>query len=260
VADRPRIKKTPSEQSVLQHLGKPELIQHIQDLQEELRMSRAFSNIAAESGANDAILQWRGRNRFLAEKIIPVRLKPIASESLNPDKGEHRIIDGDNLAVMTSLLTDFRGGPSRGFDVIYMDPPYNTGEDVFSYNDDYRLSKTEVKTLRRAIGRSESLVSLDDPTRHTKWINHMAPRLWAAKKLLKSTGVIVVSIDEHELPRLWMLMEEIFGDKNRLATLVWDRSRKNDARVCIRRSRVHARLGPEQARPGRKPFSHGRRT
>lgn len=217
-----------SEHSVLQHLDKQQLIQHVQDLQEELRLSRAFSNIA-DTGANDAVLQWRGRNRFLAEKIIPVRLKPIASESLNSEKGEHRIIDGDNLAVMTSLLTDFRGGPTRGFDVIYMDPPYNTGEDVFSYNDDYRLSKTEVKTLRRAVGRSESLVSLDDPTRHTKWINHMAPRLWAAKKLLKSTGVIIVSIDEHELPRLWMLMEEMFGDKNRIATLVWERSRKNDA-------------------------------
>lgn len=148
---------------------------------------------------------------------------------MNPEEGEHRIIDGDNLAVMTSLLTDFRGGPTRGVDIIYMDPPYNTGEDVFSYNDDYRLSKTEVKTLRRIVGRSESLVSLDDPTRHTKWINHMAPRLWAAKKLLKSTGIIIVSIDEHELPRLWMLMEEIFSERNRIATLVWERSRKNDA-------------------------------
>ena len=151
-------------------------------------MSRAFSQIG-ENSATDATLLWQGRNRFLAEKIIPVRLKPIASKSLNPDKGDHQIIDGDNLAVMTSLLTDFRGGPTRGFDVIYMDPPYNTGEDVFSYNDNYMLSKAEVKSLRRSVGRSEALISLDDPTRHTKWINHMAPRLWAAKKLLKSTGV-----------------------------------------------------------------------
>jgi adenine-specific DNA-methyltransferase len=115
-------------------------------------------------------------------------------------------------------------------DVIYIDPPYNTGEDVFSYSDDYRLSNSEVKELRRKVGRSESLVSLDDPSRHTKWINHMAPRLWAAKKLLKSTGVIIISIDEHELPRLWMLMEELFGASNRMATLIWERSRKNDAK------------------------------
>jgi len=213
---------------VLQQLDKQGLIQQIQDLQEELRLSKAFSQIT-ETGANDATLLWQGRNRFLAEKIVPVRLKPVETESLYPDRGEHQIIDGDNLAVMTSLLPTFRGGPTRGFDVIYMDPPYNTGEDVFSYNDDYKFSKIEVKALRRTVGRSEALVSLDDPTRHTKWINHMAPRLWAAKKLLKSTGLIIVSIDEHEMPRLWMLMEEIFGEKNRIATLIWERARKNDA-------------------------------
>lgn len=224
--------KQPAQQGtltpILEHLSKDELIQQLLDSQEELRMSRAFANIA-ESSANDAVLQWHGRNRFLAEKIIPVTLKPIESESLSPTKGDHRIIDGDNLAVMTSLLMDFRGGPTRGVDVIYMDPPYNTGEDVFAYNDDYSLSKGEVKNLRRSVGRAETIVSLDDPTKHTKWINHMAPRLWAAKKLLKATGVIIVSIDEHELPRLWMLMEEIFGEKNRLATVIWERARKNDA-------------------------------
>jgi adenine-specific DNA-methyltransferase len=221
---RERLRNT----AVLETLTKHELIQHIEDLREEAEMTRAFSHVA-ETGTNDATLLWQGRNRFLSEKIIPVTLKPIVAESLNPEKSRNRIIDGDNLAVMASLLTDFRGGPTRGFDVIYMDPPYNTGGDVFSYNDDYRLSKTEVKTLRRVNGRSETLVSLDDPTRHTKWINHMAPRLWAAKKLLKSTGVIIISIDEHELPRLWMLMEEIFSEKNRLATIIWERSRKNDA-------------------------------
>ena len=99
-----------SEHPVLKHLGKQDLVNLVEDLREELRMSRAFSNIS-EAGANDAILQWQGRNRFLSEKIVPVRLKPITGESLYPDKGEHQIIDGDNLAVMTSLLMDFRGGP-----------------------------------------------------------------------------------------------------------------------------------------------------
>ena len=79
------------------------------------------------------------------------------------------------------------------------------------------------------IGRVEKGISLDDPSRHTKWINHIAPRLWAARKLLKYTGVLIVSIDEHELPRLWMLLEEMYGEKNRLATLIRKRSRKNDA-------------------------------
>ena len=174
---------SPENQSVLAYLTKEELIEQVNSLQEELSMSRTFAHLA-ENNAEDATLMWRGRNRFLAEKVLPVRLKPVARESLNPDEGENLIIDGDNLGIMASLLTEFRGGPNRGFDIIYMDPPYNTGTDVFSFNDNYNLSESEVRTLREKVGRPEELVSLDDPTRHTKWINHMAPRLWAARYLL----------------------------------------------------------------------------
>jgi adenine-specific DNA-methyltransferase len=213
----------------LTSLSKEQLIERIEELEEQVKLEKAFASIT-ESNNGDAILHWQGRNRFLSEKVIPVQLKPVKEKSVSPQKGNHRVIDGDNLAVMTSLLSEFRGGANKGVDVIYVDPPYNTGEDVFSYSDDYRLSNSEVKAIRRKVGRSESLVSLDDPNRHTKWINHMAPRLWAAKKLLKSTGVIIVSIDEHELPRLWMLMEELFGANNRIATMVWERARKNDAK------------------------------
>ncbi|MBT2559565.1 hypothetical protein J7E24_17415 [Hymenobacter sp. ISL-91] len=192
-------------------------------------MQASFAHIS-ETGPNDAALMWRGRNRFLAEKVRPVTTKELRDKSYPVGVGgEHRIYDGDNLAVMRSLLSEFRGGPKTGFDVIYIDPPYNTGKDTFAYNDHYRFSPAEVQKMKDAIGRVEKGVSLDDPSRHTKWINHMAPRLYAARKLLKDTGVIIVSIDEHELPRLWMLMEEMFQEKNRLATLIWERSRKNDA-------------------------------
>lgn len=217
-----------NQQHPLNTLSTEDLIQRIEELQDELRMSRAFSNIS-ETGANDATLQWQGRNRFLAEKVLPVTLQPVPAQSLHPALSDHRIIDGDNLSVMHSLLAEFRGGRDKGIDVIYMDPASNTGGDVFAYNDDYRFSPAEVKAMRRRTGRAEKLVSLDDPSRHTKWSNHMAPRLWVARKLLKNTGVIIVSIDEHELPRLWLLMEEMFGEKNRIATLIWERSRKNDA-------------------------------
>lgn len=215
--------------SPLHTLTQEQLIHMVEELQEERRMRDAFSHIS-ETGSNDAALMWQGRNRFLAENVKPVTIKRLDDKSYPPGVGgEHRIIDGDNLAVMRSLLTDYRGGPKSGFDVIYIDPPYNTGKDTFLYNDNYRFSKSEVQRLKRAIGRVERGVSLDDPSRHTKWINHIAPRLWAARKLLKHTGVLIISIDEHELPRLWMLLEEMYGEKNRLATLVWERSRKNDA-------------------------------
>ena len=214
---------------LLQTLDRDQLIQMVEELQEEKKMRAAFSQIS-ETGSNDAALMWQGRNRFLAENVQPVSIKPKHDKSYPVGVGgEHRIIDGDNLAVMRSLLHEFRGGPNSGFDVIYIDPPYNTGKDTFLYNDNYRFTKAEVERLKNAIGRVEKGVSLDDPSRHTKWINHIAPRLWAARKLLKHTGVLIVSIDEHELPRLWMLLEEMFGERNRLATFIWERSRKNDA-------------------------------
>lgn len=219
-------KKTPSS---LQSLDREQLIQLVEQLQEDKKMREAFSHIS-ESGTNDATLMWQGRNRFLAENVLPVSIHRKDEKSFPVGiGGVHRIIDGDNLATMRSLLTEFRGGPKTGFDVVYLDPPYNTGKDTFVYNDNYRFSKAEVERLKSAIGRVEKGVSLDDPSRHTKWINHIAPRLWAARKLLKHTGVLMVSIDEHELPRLWMLLEEMYGEKNRIATIIWERSRKNDA-------------------------------
>ena len=162
-----------------------DLVQRINELQRALQK-------AESTQSHDGMLQWQGRSRFLTEKIVPVRLKYIPEASCQPKKGGNIVIEGDNLSVMTSLLSDYRGGASKGFDVIYMDPPYNTGNDVFSYNDDYNLKKDEIKELRTKGKLSEEIVNLDDPTRHTKWINHMAPRLWAAKKLMKQTGVIIV--------------------------------------------------------------------
>jgi adenine-specific DNA-methyltransferase len=216
--------KTPDITSYYSELTRDELVRLLLDKDEEIRLGQVFTSVVPEESL-DATLQWRGRQRFLAEKVMPVKLVPVNEKSCFPEKGDNLIIDGDNLPVMASLLKDYRGA----IDVIYMDPPYNTGGDVFPYNDDFSLSKKDVLKARREKGRSIEIVSLDDPSRHTKWINHIAPRLWAAKKLMKQTGVIILSIDEHELPRLWMLMEEIFGEKNRIATLVWERARKNDA-------------------------------
>jgi adenine-specific DNA-methyltransferase len=121
--------------------------QQILLLEEDKRMQATFSNIS-ETGANDAALMWRGRNRFLAEKVKPVNTKELPEKSYPVGiGGDHRIYDGDNLAVMRSLLSEFRGGPKTGFDVIYIDPPYNTGKDTFAYNDNYRFSPAEVQKL-----------------------------------------------------------------------------------------------------------------
>ena len=214
----------------LSRLSQSELIERLLASQEETRLAKAFGQIA-DTGTTDAALMWRGRNRFLNEKIIPVQLEPSEADSFQAEQDDcgNRIIAGDNLPVMASLMTEFKGGRDRGVDIIYLDPPYNTGSDTFSYNDDYRFTPAEVKALKRKVRQTEKTVGIDDVSRHTKWINHIAPRLWQAKKLLKNTGVLIASIDEHELPRLWLLLEEMFGEKNRIATLIWERSRKNDA-------------------------------
>ena len=210
--------------SPYEELSKGELLRILSERDDELRMANVFTG--KKGGiSQDTALQWKGRHRFLAERVRPVLLKPVASKSLHPERSDHMIINGDNLPVMYSLLPDLRGR----VDVVYMDPPYNTGNEVFPYNDRFLFTREEVRSVRKQEGRAVELVSLDDPNRHTKWINHMAPRLWVAKKLLAPSGVIIVSIDEHELPRLWMLMEEIFDSKNRIATVVWERSRKNDS-------------------------------
>ena len=120
----------PKSPPILHSLEREQLIRMVEELQEEKRMREAFSHIS-ETGSNDAALMWQGRNRFLAENVAPVTLKPKPEKSYPVgDGGDHRIYDGDNLAVMRSLLGDFRGGPTSGFDVIYIDPPYNTGKDT----------------------------------------------------------------------------------------------------------------------------------
>lgn len=212
------------DEAMMKEISKEELIKMYNNKCEELELSKAFNDTSANI-SEDTILQWRGKQRFLAEKITPVKLEPIKSKSMNYQDCDNMVIDGDNLSVMHSLLKDCRGRVN----IIYMDPPYNTGEEVFPYNDNFNISKKEIIEEKKKQCTGE-LVSLDDPSRHTKWINHMAPRLWAARKLLSEDGIIIISIDEHELPRLWLLMEEIFKSENRISTLIWNRSRKNDSK------------------------------
>jgi adenine-specific DNA-methyltransferase len=112
------------------------------------------------------------------------------------------LIEGDNYFVLNSLLYTH----SSGIDVIYIDPPYNTGNKDFKYNDTFVLR--------------------EDSYRHSKWLNFMAKRLSQAKTLLKNDGVIFISIDDNEMAQLRILCDEIFGEKNFIACFVWEKKRK----------------------------------
>lgn len=107
------------------------------------------------------------------------------------------LIEGDNLAALQLLLKTYKGR----IDVIYIDPPYNTGGTDFRYDD--------------------SIVAKEDGFRHSKWLSFISKRLIIAKQLLSMQGIIFISIDDNELPQLTMLCDTIFGEENRIENIVW---------------------------------------
>jgi len=129
------------------------------------------------------------------------------------------IIHGDNLHALKALLPSF-GGRVK---VIYIDPPYNTGNEGWAYNDNVGHPMLQ-EWLKQVVDR-------EDLTRHDKWLSMMTPRLKLLWELLREDGVIFVSIDDNEAHRLRMLMDEIFGEENFVAQLVWEKGRKNDAKL-----------------------------
>lgn len=122
------------------------------------------------------------------------------------DKPFHTVINGENLHALEALLYTHRGN----IDCVYIDPPYNTGNDDWIYSDRH--------------------VTGDDLYRHSKWLAFMERRLRLARELLKSTGVIIVAIGDDEHHRLRMLMDQVFHEDNFISDVVWQGGRKNDSR------------------------------
>lgn len=151
-----------------------------------------------------------------------------AGRSVNPELASgNAIIEGENLEVMKCLLAAYR----NRIKCIYIDPPYNTGND-FVYSDTWNQDK---KTYWEHVGVTEEGVKIDTNTKadgrfHSNWLNMIYPRLLLARQLLAPMGYIVVSIDDAELHNLRRVLDETFGEDNHVATLVWDRNRKNDAK------------------------------
>jgi adenine-specific DNA-methyltransferase len=138
------------------------------------------------------------------------------------------MIEGDNLEVLKLLQKSYAGKVK----LIYIDPPYNTGKD-FVYPDDYRDNiKNYLELTRQVDGDGRKITSNTETSGrfHTDWLNMMYPRLKLARNLLREDGIILISIDDTELPNIRRIADEIFGEENFVAVLVWDRNRKNDAK------------------------------
>ncbi len=149
-------------------------------------------------------------------------LRPCPEESVDFDTTENLIIEGDNLEVLKLLQKSYLGKVQ----MIYIDPPYNTGND-FIYPDDYSENLQTYLAYTGQLdaeGRRFGTNTDADGRFHSKWLNMMYPRLYLARSLLKDDGLVFCSIDDVELAQLRKLCDEIFGEHNFVAVLVWKKS------------------------------------
>lgn len=168
--------------------------------------------------------EWKGKADCLrlAQKRSTGTLRPCPEESVDWDTTQNLYIEGDNLEVLKLLQTAYY----RKVKMIYIDPPYNTGND-FVYADDFADPMARYKEVTQQTTKSnpETMGRF-----HTNWLNMMYPRLRLAANLLRDDGVIFISIDDAELYNLKKICDEVFGEENYVATLVYDKNRKNDAK------------------------------
>jgi adenine-specific DNA-methyltransferase len=185
-----------------------------------------------EPGPERFGLTWPGKadsTRVIQEPSIGT-LVPMPNESVEWDTTRNVVIEGDNLEVLKLLQKAYYGK----IKLIFIDPPYNTGKE-FIYPDNYHEGLVDY--LQYSGQSSEEGVKLNanaetDGRYHSKWLSMMYPRLFLARNLLREDGVIFVTIDDHEVHNLRALMNEVFGEENFVATVIWQKvfSPKNTAR------------------------------
>ena len=165
---------------------------------------------------------WAGKAGAVTNVLIPSKatLRPVEKESVKFDKSENLFIEGDNLEVLKLLQKSY----FEQVKMIYIDPPYNTGND-FVYKDDFRQPLKNYLEQSGQVDSEGNRLSTNTQASgrfHSDWLTMMYPRLKLAWNLLKHDGVIFVSINDSEAYHLRMLMDEVFGEENFVAQLVWE--------------------------------------
>ena len=210
--------------------GKPELAIDFDKLRAEL------SNEVLDEGEERYQFTWpdkRAASR-LANTPTTQTLRPCREESVDFDNTQNLYIEGDNLDVLKVLRETYLGKVK----MIYIDPPYNTGND-FVYNDDFAQGKGDFEA-QSGLFDDEGNQTIDPMQRntesngrfHTDWLNMIYPRIKVARDFLTEDGVIFISIDDNEVENLRKVCDEIFGGQNFVAQLIWERAfaPKNDAK------------------------------
>jgi adenine-specific DNA-methyltransferase len=186
----------------------------------DLEKLRALLGEQAASGPERYGLSWAGKSDALKvlRLLTTATLQPAPSESVKWETTGNAIIEGDNLEVLKTLQHAYHGKVK----LIYIDPPYNTGGD-FIYPDDYAEGLASYQRFTRQVNDEGHKLTTNVNTSgryHSRWLTMMYPRLYLARNLLREDGVIFVSIDDHEVHNLRLLMDEIFGEENFLSVFV----------------------------------------
>lgn len=174
---------------------------------------------------------WPGIEQARAEARVATTatLVPDPGASLNWDDAEDVLIEGDNLQVLKLLKSGYSGAAK----LIYIDPPYNTGE-TFTYNDDFAVPESEYLRQTGQVDEQGNVTTskLEKAGRkHAPWLTMMFPRLAVARHLLRRDGVILVSIDNNEVHHLRLLLDAVFGAANFVDMMTWRGARKGDAKL-----------------------------
>jgi adenine-specific DNA-methyltransferase len=205
------------------------------------------------------VLNWAGKSDAFKVLQIPTTatLKPQPDQSVNFDTTQNIFIEGENLEVLKVLQKSYYGK----IKVIEIDPPYNTGNDSFIYPDSFKENKADYEKrigdkdeegylMKEGMFRKNSK---DSGHYHSNWLSMMYPRLFLAKNLLTEDGAIFIHIDDNEVHNLRMLMNEIFGEENFVASFLWEKrtNRENRKVVSIRHDYIlcYSKLQMDVGRP-----------
>ncbi|MFD1141936.1 site-specific DNA-methyltransferase [Larkinella insperata] len=202
------------------------------------KLRTALGDVVDESAERYG-LTWAGKREAFRNVQSPSvgTLRPQFEASQNWDTTDNLILEGDNLEILKLLQKSYYGKVK----LIYIDPPYNTGNE-FIYPDNFREGLDDYLRYSKQQTETGTAVSTNRETNgryHSAWLSMMYPRLFLARNLLRQDGMIFVSIDDHEIHNLRLLMDEIFGEENFLGCFIWHRRQNADNRNQDRVSTDH---------------------
>lgn len=220
-------------------------------------LNQMLSDEIIDDGDEAYEFTWVGKKASIVEANKPIRktLRPCPEESVDWDNTENLYIEGDNLEVLKLLQESYLGKVK----MIYIDPPYNTGND-FIYNDDFKMSGEEYAEESGEVGEDGNRMfkNTDSNGRfHSDWCSMIYSRLMLARNLLSDDGVIFISIDDNEFENLKKICDEIFGKENFFSNIAWRRQDGQTNIGKIARVKEYILIYSKKTNPifGRLPLS-----